>query len=134
MSNEQTFPIIRNLTGEHAIVQNADWWRGWRLTYLDPTDGIVKVWDTTEFTAEMTIRAEYDGTVIASTATGIVVTVGLQTASDGTEYSFGVRIPNSLTNSLSDFGIAVWDLFIDDGITRTMVYKGDVALERAVTR
>lgn len=134
MTSEQTLPIRWDLTGEDAIVQGADWWRGRALTYLDPADGLVKTWDTTGYTAEMTIRAEYDSAVIASTDTGIVVTTGLQTTSDGVEYSIGIRLPNSLASGLSDWGNGVWDCWLVDGITRTKVYYGNATLDRAVTR
>ena len=132
MTGEQSYPIRWDLTGEDAIVQGSTWRRYRALTYL--VGSTLTVFATTGYTAQMTIRADYDGPVLASHATGIIVSLGALTTSDGQPYSVGITIPQSVTEDLTDFGLGKWDIFLTDSFgTREMFYHGNVSLERSVT-
>ncbi|MDQ3540784.1 MAG: hypothetical protein M3440_08865 [Chloroflexota bacterium] len=134
MSGERTLPIRWDLTGEDAIIQGADWRRYAALTYIDPADGLEKLWNTTGFTGRMQIRAGLDGALISTFLTGTGrLTVGIQgTAPD--QYNVGIVLPNSVTVALTDWGLGVYDLELTDpfGII-TRVYAGNCVLSREVT-
>ena len=133
MSNERTFPLRWDLKGEDALVEGSTWRRRIAFDYLDPTDGLVKVWDTTGYTAELTIRDEYDGTVLLSaTSAGGEITVG------DPLYTVIIELAGSITGDPAlaplKTALGVWDLWLTDASSQpTMVYTGRVALEPRVT-
>lgn len=135
MSGEREFPIRWDLTGEDAIIQGATWRRYRALEYLDPADGLIKLWDTTGFTARMAIRASYDGPVLLSATTE---NGRLQTGIRGTapnQYNLGIVLSSTATAALGDWGLGVYDLEVVDAIGNvTRVYHGAATLEREVTR
>jgi len=135
MSGERQFPIHWDLTGEDAIIQGADWRRYRALSYIDPADGLEKLWNTTGFTGRMQIRAGLDGALIATFLTG---TGRLLTGIQGTapyQYNIGFVFPNSVTGVLTDWGLGVYDLELTDpfGVI-TRVYEGQCVLSREVSR
>lgn len=133
--SERQFPLRWDLTGDDAIIQGADWARYRALEYRDPADGLIKLWDTTGFTARMTIRATYDGPVLltATTANGRL-SVGIQGTAPY-QYNLGITLPNSVTTALADWGFGVWDLELVDSFGKvTRVYHGNAVLEREVSR
>ncbi len=134
MSGEYAFPLTRHFTGEHAIVQAMDWRRSFRLRYLDtvigsPTIGQMVTWNTAAYTAELTIRAADDVTIVASTSTGVQVSLGIVTDAAGNESNIRITLPSSLTTGLAPWGLGRWDLFLISGSEREMIYQGDAALE-----
>jgi hypothetical protein len=133
MTGEQQYPIRWDLTGEDAIVQGVTWRRYRAITYM--VGSTLTVFNTTGYTAQMTIRADYPPSpVLASHTTGIIVSLGALTTSDGQPYSIGITIPQSATTALTDFGIGKWDLILIDSFgSREMVYHGNAALERSVS-
>ncbi len=133
MAGEQQYPIRWDLTGEDAIVQGVTWRRYRAITYL--VGSTLTVFNTTGYTAQMTIRADYPPSpVLVSTATGIIVSLGALTTSDGRPYSIGIVIPRSVTEDLVEWGLGRWDLWITDPFgNRDPVYHGNATLERSVT-
>lgn len=132
-----TTPIRRDLIGEDAITQGADWGRYIALYFPDPDDGLEKLWDTTGFTGTMTIRADYDSPAILpggnpiTTANGRLVT-GFQ--GPGNAYCLSIHLTAAATRGLSDWGLGVWDLTVTDPYGHvTRVYEGRVALSRKVS-
>ncbi len=133
--SEREFPIIWHLTGQDAIIQGADWRRYRALSYIDPADGNEKLWNTTDFTGSMTIRATYDGPVLlsATTANGRL-TVGVQGTAPN-QYNVGIVLPSSVTTALTDWGLGVYDLELTDSFgVITRVYEGQCVLSREVSR
>ena len=133
MTNERTFPLRWDLTGEDALVEGAVWRRYIALDYLDPSDGLTKVWDTTGYTAAMTVRDAYDGTVLLSATTEN----GRLTVGDA-DYTLIIELSGAATGDtdlapLKD-ALGVWDVWVTDaGARSTMLYTGRVALEPRVT-
>lgn len=131
-------PIRWDLVGEDAITQGADWIRYIALYYLDPDDGQEKLWDTTGYTGQLTIRDSFDSPAryVATTDNG-GITTGLQGPDN--EYCLRISFPASATNrtnnhTLNQLQFGVWDLELANpyGFV-TRVYEGRVALSREVT-
>lgn len=135
MQNETgTTPIRWDLTNEDAIVQGADWSRYFALYYVDPETGEEKLWDTTGFSARMTVRPDFDSALAfaVSTSTGHLV-MGLQGPGNG--FCGSIRLTAAFTKELVDWGYGVWDLEVTDTYGHvTRLYEGRATLSREVTR
>ena len=128
---ETSLPITFHLTGEDAITQNSHWRREFGFYYL--VDGVETIWDLDGGTisgAYMNIKATYDGPVILAlySAYGNLI---LADGSDG--YSVAMELSQTDTNSLDDWGLGVYDLYILDSGRQIRLLQGNVALNRNVT-
>jgi hypothetical protein len=134
-----TTPIRWDLTGEDAITQGADWTRYVALYYVDPADGVEKVWDITGYTARMTIRDNVDAgsRYNANTENGRINTT-LQVI-NGQEWSLQITFTASSTSrttnpTLNNLQLGVYDLEVIDPYGHvTRVYEGRVALSKEVS-
>lgn len=130
MSGERTLPIRHDLTGEDAIIQGADWSRYFALEYIDPATGQLTAWNTTGFTARMSVRADYDSPVLLSCTTE---NGRLQVGDPA--WTVKITLTNAVTAALNFDGIALWDLELIDTFAHvTRAYHGRVAIEREVSR
>lgn len=126
---ERTLPIRWDLTGEDAILQGADWIRYHAFDYLNTTTSEVEIWDTTGYTARMTIRAEYGGTAILS-----LTTENGRLEVGGEDWSLKMHLTPAATAGLASWGIGVYDCEIVDEFGRvTRVLHGRAALSPEVT-
>ena len=148
MADETALPLRWDLTGEDALIEGAAWERWISLYYmaplLDEDDNVVldehgdpvlveTVWETTGYTATMTIRDDYDGAVLlsATTANGLLVT-------GASGYTVKIALTATATDAPAldplKVALGVYDLWLyDTGGNPTAVYTGRVALQRKVT-
>ena len=128
MAVETSLPIRWDLTGEDAITQGADWMRYHAFDYTDESGNLI-VWDTTGYTARMTIRADYGGSAILS-----LTTDNGRLEVGGTDWSLMMHLTPAATEGLADWGIGVYDCELVDEFGRvTRVLHGRAALSREVT-
>ena len=103
--NERELPIRWDLTGEDAIVQGATWTRYTALEYLDPDTGAVTTWDTTGYTARMTIRATIGGPVVLE-----LTTENGRLEVGDPDWTVKISLTPAATTDLADWGLGVYSL------------------------
>lgn len=132
MATDNRLPIIWDLVDDDAIVEGMAWARYRAITFGDGT-----VWDTSGYTAAMTIRNRYGGDVLltATTDDGTLITGGTL---DSQDVTIGIELPPAATGAPAMAALyealGVYDLWLyDTGGSPTMAYTGRVGLVRRVT-
>lgn len=127
---EDSLPIVFHLTGEDAITQNAHWRREFAFYY--DVDGVPTLWelDGTISGAFMNIKATYDSSPILE----LYSSNGRLILGDDTDgFSIAMELSQTDTNSLDDFQMAVYDLYLLISGRHIQILKGNVSLARNVT-
>jgi hypothetical protein len=118
-----------HLTGKDAIVQGASWNRYVGIDYTDPATGDLIPWDTTGYTARLTVRAYTGGPVVleCTTENGRLQT-GV-TTSDGQVWACVLDLTPAATKDLPDWGVGVyvWELKDTFG-NETRIHDGQCAM------
>lgn len=127
-ATERTTPLLWNLTGEDALVQGSEWIRYGYIDYVDD-EGAVAVFDTTGYTAVMTVREDYDAPVYLSLTTE---NGRLETGLEGCTVK--IHLPAAATGGLTALQRGVYDLFVISpfGVPQ-MLYYGNVTMIRKVS-
>lgn len=127
---EISLPVTFHLTGEDAITQNSHWRREFGFYY--DVDGTETLWELagTISGAYMNIKQTYDGPVILAlySAYGNLIA-----GDDDDGWSIAMELSQTDTNSLDDWGLGVYDLYIIDSGRHIRLLQGNVSLNRNVT-
>lgn len=133
MSGERQFPIRWDMTGEDAIVQGSTWRRYVALEYIDPADGLTKLWDTAGFTGLMNIEAGAGQLLWVFNTSGGRLVTGIQGTAPY-QYNLMIILPGSLTSTFIEWGLGRYDLFLTDVANEPhMIYNGNIVLEARVS-
>lgn len=127
---ETALPITFDLVDEDAITQNSHWRREFAFYY--DVDGVETLWELAGAIsgAYMTIQATYDSPDILflDTSNGRLI---LGDDTDG--WSIAMELSQTDTNTLDDFGMGIYDLYILQSGRHIRLLQGNAALNRNVT-
>ena len=125
-NGENELPIRWDLTGEDAIVQGATWERYSALTYLDPVTSTEIVWDTTGYTARMTIRPSVGAAAVLE-----LTTENGRLAVGDPDWTVKMSLTPAATAGLADWGLGYYSLEIIDAFGHEYrIHDGRCALRR----